>query len=75
MWIKWLKQNQPLRLFFWTEPIMASFKELSKADVLKVKEIDKGLKNKFRFDWLDHSIIVKTKTCGWCDSQTAWFDC
>ena len=43
---------------------MASFKELTKADVLKVKEIDKGLKNEFRFDCLDHSIIVKTKTCG-----------
>ena len=36
-------------------------KELSKAESLRVKEIDSKVKNKFRYDWLDQKFVLKTK--------------
>ena len=36
-------------------------KELAKSDVVRVKELDSKIKNKFRFMWLEDSLTIKSK--------------
>ena len=36
-------------------------KELTKSDVLIIKDLDSKIKNKFRFIWLEDSLTIKSK--------------
>ena len=35
--------------------------ELTKSDVVRIKDIDSKIKNKFRFMWLEDSLTIKSK--------------
>ena len=36
-------------------------KELTKSDVVRIKELDSKIKNKIRFMWLEDSLTIKSK--------------